>query len=153
MSGPEKDEKIRYVLVNATGQVGMTGIQRQYDILFTETGIAFAVVASGLKMASKIGLIEGLGAAGALLSGAMTNDKLRNSFRGLTVKQILELNEKNFFVPYLDVTRAVVKKGMLGGGKTDLVLPGGKFQCVFSKDQLEAVLTAVSEKLGAQMAI
>lgn len=95
----------------------------------------------------------GLGVAGAVISGTMTNDKLRESYRGLTVKQILEMNEKSFFVPYLDVTRAVVKKGLMGGGRMDLVMPAGKFQCVFSKDQLETVQTAVSEKMGPQMAI
>lgn len=50
----------------------MTGIQRQYDILLTESGIAFAAVASGLKMTTKIGRIKEVGATAALLSGAMT---------------------------------------------------------------------------------
>lgn len=58
--------------VSASGQVGMTGIQRQYDILLTESGIAFAAVASGLMVAAKIGRIKEVGAAAALLSGAMT---------------------------------------------------------------------------------
>ncbi len=151
MFGPKDDEKIRHVLMNATGQVGMAGIQRQYDILFTETGIAFAVVASGLKMAAKSGLVGGLGLAGAVMSSAMTNDGVRESFRGLTVPQILALNEKSFFVPYLDVTRVNVKKGMMGGGKMEMAIPAGKFQCMFTKDQLETVQAAVSEKLALQM--
>ncbi len=50
----------------------MTGIQRQYDILLTESGIAFVAVASGLMVAAKIGRIKEVGAAAALLSGTMT---------------------------------------------------------------------------------
>lgn len=46
------------------------------------------------------------------------------------------------------MTVAVVKKGMLSGGRMGLALPGGKFRCVISKDRLEAVRAAVSEKLG-----
>jgi hypothetical protein len=152
MRSPGTDEKIRYMLTNVTGQAGMAGVQRRYDVLFTDTGIAFPVIASGLKMAAAAGLAGGFGAVGAAAAhGALNGSKVRDKFQGLTVRQILELNEKSFFVPYHDVVSIRVKKGLLGVGRMDLQMADGKFQCEFSKDQLQTANAAVAEKLIAKL--
>lgn len=152
MGPPSEDEIVRYVLMNVTGQSGMMGIQRRYDLLFTDNGIAFPVIASGLKMAAAAGLAGGFGAVGgAIAAGSLNGTKMRDQFQGLTVGQMLDLNEKSFFVPYIDIVSVKVKKGLLGPGRMDLQLADGKFQCEFSKDQLATANAAVAYKLSAKV--
>lgn len=154
MFSPKEDDAVRFVLMNVTGQTGMAGVQRRYDVLFTDTGIAFPVIASGLKMAAAAGLAGGFGAVGgALAAGSLKGTKVRDKFQGLSVKQILELNDKSFFVPYIDITEVKVKKSLLGLGRMDLQMANGKFQCEFSKDQLPTANAAVAEKLGAKVSL
>jgi hypothetical protein len=74
------------------------------------------------------------------LNGTKVSDK----FQGLSVKHILEQNEKSFFLPYIDIIGVKVKKSLLGLGRMNLQLMDGKFQCEFSKDQLAAATAAVS---------
>ena len=142
MVGPGDNEQIKQVLVNVNGQTGMAGVLRKYDVIFTENGMAFAVVVSGLRMALQAGAAGGFGVAGAAAAGAYSsNQKVREQFFGLSVKQIIGLNEKSFYVPYSDIVKINVKKGAFVG-KMSLEMTEGKFHCEFTKDQLDVAFQA-----------
>lgn len=154
MTEPNEQETIIEVITDVIGQKGATGFQRKYDVIFTENGIAFAVVASGLRMAAQAAAVGGFGALGGAVAGAATQSgaqKIREQFKGLSVKDILKLNEKSFYIPYSDINQIMVKKGLLGIGKMNLELIDGKFQCEYSKNQLENVKAIALKKLAAKM--
>lgn len=54
------DGNIQFMLMNVIVQSGLAGVQRRYDVLFTDIGMALPVVASSLKMAAA-GLAGGFG--------------------------------------------------------------------------------------------
>ena len=152
---PKDDENVQYGLTNVIGQTGMAGIMRQYDIFFTDTGIAFVVIVSGKRMLAGAAGAGGFGAVGGLIAGSSTSSskvKVREQFNGLTVKQILKLNEKSFFMPYADVKEVRFKKGMTGVGKMKFTFSDGKFETEFSKDQVETATAALAEKLKSKLA-
>jgi len=154
MAEPSEHEIILQTITDVVGQKGAAGIQRKYDVIFTENGIAFAVVASGLKMAAQSAAVGGFGALGGAAAGSSVKSgaqKIREQFRDLSVKDILKLNEKSFYVSYSDINQITVKKGLLGVGKMNLELIDGKFQCQYSKNQLEKVKAVASKKLAARM--
>lgn len=75
---------------------------------------------------------------------------MREKFRGLTLPQILVLNEKSEYLPYPEVIRATLKKGFTGITKMEIVVPDGRYQCEFSKDQFDIAKVAIDEKLAIQ---
>lgn len=154
MAEPAENEKIQYGLINVQAKKGTMGVVRQYDIFFAENGIALAVVASGLKVAagaagaSSFGLIGGVIAGLAHQSGV---GKMRDKFQGLTLPQILGLNEKSDYLAYSDIIQVTLKKGLTGISKMEIVVPDGKYQCEFSKDQFDIAKGAIDEKLAAKI--
>jgi len=154
MVDPTENERIEYGLVAVAAAKGAMGVVREYDILFTERGIAFAVVKSGLKMAAGVAGAVTFGMIGALVAdGAVTRQagKIREQFKGMSVPQILALNEKSFYLPYTEVTEASLKRGLTGISKMDISIAGGKYHCEFSKDQYEVAQFALTAELAAKI--
>lgn len=154
MTEPRENEQIRHVMTNVKAQKGMAGAVRDYDLLFLDNGILFACTAGALKSALKAGVGSQFGAVGALVAGrSMEKDKQngRDGLQGLSAKQILEKSDKSFYLPYIDVQTVSLKKGLTGIGKMSFHMPECKYNCEFSKDQMDAARTAVSEKLSAKM--
>ncbi|MDW5564084.1 MAG: hypothetical protein SA339_12760 [Methanomassiliicoccus sp.] len=154
VAGPGDSEQIRHVVMNIRAQKGMAGAVRDYDVFFMDNGVLFACTAGSLKSTLKASVGAQFGAVGALAARAsMDKDKQngRAEYQGLTAKQILERNDKSFYLPYLDVQTVTLKKGLTGIGKMSLQVPDGKYNCEFSKDQMDAVKTAVAEKMSAKM--
>jgi len=150
VSEPGENEKVESILTDVTGIWGLVGMERQYDIMFAENGIAFTVVASGLKMAARAAGVQ-FGVVGAVATGALTGNKnVRKQFEGLTLREILNLNEKSFYVPYASVKQVSVKKGTLVA-KMNFELPDGRFRCQFSKGQIETAQQAVFARLAAKV--
>jgi len=153
MAAPSEKEKILYGLVNVQAKMGTMGVVRQYDIFFTENGIVLAVVASGLKVAAGAAGASGFGVIGGLIGGLAHQSgvgKMREKFQGLSLPQILALNEKSDYLTYSEVTQITLKKGLTGISKMEIVVPKGKYQCEFSKDQFEIAKAAINEKLAAK---
>ena len=151
MVEPSNDEKVGVILSNVTGIWGLAGLERQYDIMFADNGVAFVVVASGLKMAARAAGAGAFGAVGAAAAGAFSGNKsVRKQFEGLTLPEIMRLNEKSFYVPYPDVKQVSVKKGTLVT-KMNFELPEGKFRCQFPKTLYEIAQQAVMSKLATKM--
>jgi hypothetical protein len=150
---PNENEKILYGLVNVQAKMGTMGVVRQYDIFFTENGIALAVVASGLSVAAGAAGAAGFGLIGALVGDASHQKgvgKMRGKFQGLSLPQILAMNEKSDYLLYSEVTQIALKKGLTGISKMEIVVPKGKYQSEFSKDQFEVAMEAIKEKLAAK---
>lgn len=154
MSLPTENEKIQYGLINVQAAKGAMGVVRVYDIFFTENGIAFAVVVSGLKMAAGVAGAAGFGAIGGVIAGSKVKSgagQIRDKFQTLSIPQILALNEKSIYLPYSEVIQVSVKKGLTGITKMDIVTPDGKYHCEFSKDQFDIAKTVINEKLAAKI--
>ena len=151
---PSDNEQIRYAVTNIRAQKGMGGMVRDYDLFFMDNGILFACTAGGLKSVLKASVGAQFGAVGALAARAsMDKDKQngRDEFRGLTAKQILESNDKSFYLSYMDVQSVSLKKGLTGIGKMTIQLPDAKYNGEFPKDRLDPMRTAVTEKLGLKL--
>jgi hypothetical protein len=154
MAQPTEDERVQYGLVGVQAAKGAMGVVRMYDIFFTDKGVAFAVVASGLKMAAGVAGAASFGALGGAIAGGSISSgtvKMREQFQGLKLPQILKLNEKSFYLSYSEISQVAIKKGLTGIGKMDIFTADGKYHCEFSKNQIELANQAVAEKLAAKM--
>lgn len=154
MAVPSENEKVQYGLVAVTAAKGAMGVVRQYDIFFTDNGMAFAVVVSGLRMAAGVAGAAGFGAIGGAVAGSKMKSgagKMREQFQGLTIPQILALNEKSAYVAYSEIVQISLKRGLTGISKMDIVVPDGKYHCEFSKDQFEVANSAIIEKLATKI--
>ena len=150
MPEPGENEKVDVILSDVTGIWGIAGLERKYDIMFAENGIAFVVVASGLKMMSQVAGAVAFGAVGAAAAGAFSSNKsVRKQFEGLTLQQILKLNDKSFYVPFADVKQVSIKKSTLVT-KMNFELPAGRLRCQFLKSQFETAQQAVQAKLPSK---
>jgi len=150
MATPTESEQVQYRIMNVRGAKGSMGIERQYDIFFTENGIAFAVTASGLAMAAGAAGAGGFGMVGGLVGSLVKDSKVgkaKEKYQGLSLPQVLALNEKSFYLAYPEVVQVTLKKGMTGISKMDVFISDGKYHCEFSKDQFETANSAIKEKL------
>ena len=154
MAAPGASDRIRHVIFNVKAQKGATGMVRDYDLLFMDNGILFACTAGALKSVLKASVGAQFGAVGAVLSqGSMEKDRQngRGGLQGLTAKQILERSDKSFYLPYMDVQTVSLKKGLTGIGKMSFNLLEARYNCEFSKDQMDAARSAVGYKLSARL--
>jgi hypothetical protein len=69
----------------------------------------------------------------------------------LSLTQIIEKNDKSFYLPYIDVQVVTLKKGLTGIGKMSIQTPECKYNCEFPKDQLDVARSAVAEKLSMKL--
>ncbi|GEM_PF-3084028 len=151
---PGTNDQIRHVIYNVKAKKGMAGAIRDYDLLFMDNGILFACTAGALKSVLKASVGAQFGAVGAALAqGSMEKDRQngRGGLQGLTAKQILEKNDKSFYLPYMDVQTVSLKKGLTGIGKMSFHLLEARYDCEFSKDQMDAARAAIGYKLSARM--
>jgi hypothetical protein len=154
MVGPSESEKVLHVLLNVRAAKGVAGMVRDYDLLFTDNGILFINTAGGFKTLMKSSVGAQFGAVGAVLvRSSIEKDKQkgRNELEGLDLRQMLEQNEKSFYIPYMEVHLVTLKKGLTGIGKMSIQTSDGKYNCEFPKNQIEPARAAVSEKLSAKM--
>jgi hypothetical protein len=154
MEKPTDNEQIRHVMLNVRATKGVTGMVRDYDVLFTDNGIVFANTAGGLKSVLKMSLGAQFGVLGALAvkdSDERDKKKGRGEMQGLSIPQILEQRDRSFFIGYTDVQSVNVKKGLTGIGKMCIQTPDGKYNCEFPKAYLDVARTAVAEKLSTKV--
>lgn len=154
MTEPGASDQIRHVVFNVKAQKGVAGAVRDYDLLFMDNGILFACTAGALKSVLKASVGAQFGAVGAVLAqGSMEKDKQngRGGLQGLTAKQILEKNDKSFYLPYMDIQTVTLKKGLTGIGKMSFHLLEGKYNCEFTKEQMDTARAAIAFKLSARM--
>ena len=119
MVGISENEKVLHTLCDVrAGKMiskSMTGMTREYDMFFTDNGIAFVNTMSALKSQTIRGVGSQFGIIGALAkkkAADMAKDKGRDEFKGLNLKEILEKSEHSFFVPYEEVKSVKMKPGI-----------------------------------------
>jgi hypothetical protein len=142
------------------------GIVREYDIIFTDKGILFILVAGAWKVGVRDGLAAGVagglgGAVGSGISHAIwatlrnslgqSKNKIREQYYRMDVKEMLSANEYNLYFPHSAITKVTVKKKLMGQGGMNIETVDSKVQTEFPKELLDSVRSTVSVRLSGQL--
>lgn len=157
MVGISENERVLHTLLDVKGGKRMwgEGIKnlKDYDVFFTENGIAFVNNIGSKKRGFIVGFTAAFGAIGALAGQAAlekSKEKARNELQGLTLKEILERNKDSFFLPYDDVRSLRVRAERGTRGRMLIQRDDAVYAYVFPKKQMEVLNMAVSEKLATK---
>jgi len=141
--------KIHGIITNVTGG-GFWDVsaKRAWDMVFTDRGLLFAKLGEvSWKM-----LIPGMDWAAAIrpyLSDAYENE--RKVLQGLPLNKILEANDKNWFLPYEEITQIRVRTSHFICGFDIKTREGGLGKSFnFSKSQSDKMQKLVSMFLGSK---
>ncbi|MCX6652108.1 MAG: PH domain-containing protein [Methanomassiliicoccales archaeon] len=147
MVGPQENEVIEQSLENVDAAKGMAGLQRKYDVFFTNNGIAMLVV----EGAAKVGVSAG--PATHFINKAISQKRAENTrvgYQGMSLKEMLAKNDKSVYFPYSDVKSISLKKSLMGAALT-FEVPDSKYNCRFSKEQMGSAERAIADRLAAKV--
>jgi hypothetical protein len=157
MVGISENERVLYTLLDVKGGKRMWGggikSSKDYDVFFTENGIAFVNNIGSKKRGFIMGFTAAFGAIGALAGQAALNkskEKARNELQGLTLKEILERNKDSFYLPYNDVRSLKVRTERGSRSRMLIQRDDAMYAYVFPKKQMEVLNTAISDKLATK---
>jgi len=161
MYSPDDKEAVDGVVMKVQ-VMRKTDTAREHDIIFTDRGVLFVLVSRALMVGARHGIPNGIssgigGALGIVIRAAIgpatphTNEKAREKYGGLTLKQIMENDENNFYLPHLSINAVAVKKRLMGTCGMNFETTEGKIQCEFPKDLLNEVREIVNVRLGSRL--
>ena len=132
------DEVIVSVITDATGQKNtMLGIQRDFDLLFTNERIICAVTANSGTAA----LLGGWIGYAISKSG---KGKSREKYQSMTIEQIMSSNNKNFAIPYESIKELRITQ-ILGNAGIAIKWTGGSYTGFnFPKSQVDVAKRMVN---------
>jgi len=123
------DEAIVSVITDATGQKGTWGLNRDFDLLFTNERIICAVTANS----------GGAALLGGWIGYAISKSgkgKARERYQSMTIEEIMSSDKKNFAIPYDSVEWVRVNQ-VLGNAGLGIKWSGGTTGFNFPRKQVD----------------
>jgi hypothetical protein len=158
MAGISDNERVLHTLYDVrAGKMiskSMTGMTRDYDLFFTENGIAFVNTVSGLKGHTIRAVGAQFGIVGALVKAATVDkakNKQRTELQGLNLKETLGKSKDSFFLPYDEVRTVKIKQGFGAASRMRIQNMDVSYELLFPKAQMDSVNAAISDRLGTKI--
>jgi hypothetical protein len=137
------DEVIVSVITDATGQKGYWGLNRDFDLLFTNERIICALTAN----------TGGAAMLGGWIGYAISKSgkgKARAKYQTMTIEEIMSSNNKNFAIPYGSVKEVRINQ-ILGNAGVGIKWSGGTTGFNFPKAQIDVVKRMVNTYLNGKL--
>lgn len=137
------EETIVSVITDATGQKGMWGLNRDFDLLFTNQRIICAMTANS----------GGAALLGGWIGYAISKSgkgKARERYQSMTIKEIMDADNKNFAIPYESIEWVRVNE-VLGNAGLGIKWSGGRTGFNFPRKQVDVAKRMVDTYLNGKL--
>lgn len=155
MGEPIDNELIENELQNVSITRGWSGVLK-YDVLFTDQGMLFRHIGDTVTRTGGASFSVGgvnVTQAARLIKKVTDpqNEGMRSGYQGLSLKQMLGKDKKNFYVSNGEVSSVAVKKKIVGA-EICFETSDGKVKCEMPAEMMENARTIVSKRLGNKIA-